>query len=74
MLFTDEAWLHLRDYINSQNSQIRSTVNAHVLHETPLHSQEIGVWCAISQCHIVGPIFFETTVNGVAYIALLDNN
>ncbi|KAL4084269.1 hypothetical protein QTP88_028094 [Uroleucon formosanum] len=67
VFFSDEAWFHLSGYVNSQNSRIWSTQNPHALHETPLHSQKIGVWCAISRRRIVGPIFFETTVNSVVY-------
>jgi hypothetical protein len=77
--FGDKVWFHLSGYVNSQNSRIWSTENPHVLHETPLHSQKIGVWCAISRRRIVGLIFFETTVNSVVYqdiitqfISLLD--
>jgi hypothetical protein len=38
-----------------------------VLYEKPLHCQKIGVWCAVSRRRIVGPIFFETTVNSPVY-------
>jgi hypothetical protein len=32
-----------------------------------IHRQKIGVWCAVSRRRIVGPIFFETTVNSPVY-------
>lgn len=67
VFFSNEAWFHLSRYVNSQVSRIWSTENPHALHETTLHNQKIGVWCAISRRRIVDPIFFETTVNSVVY-------
>ncbi|PNF28643.1 hypothetical protein B7P43_G08721, partial [Cryptotermes secundus] len=37
------------------------------LHEKPLHCQKIRVWCAVSCHQVVGPIFFDTTVNSPVY-------
>lgn len=81
VFFSDEAWFHLSGYVNSQNSRIWSSENPHVLHERPLHCQKTGVWCALSRRRIVGPLFFETTVNSVVYqdiitqfIALLEED
>jgi hypothetical protein len=51
----------------SQNNRICSSENPHVLHEKPLHCQKIGVRCAVSRRRIVGPIFFETTMNSPVY-------
>ena len=65
--FTDEAWFHLSGYVNSQNTRVWASENPHVFHESPLHSEKVGVWCAISGERIIGPIFFEETVNTVAY-------
>ena len=56
--FTNEAWFHLFRYVNSQNLKIWSTENLHMVHEKPLHDTEVGVWCAVPQSHIIGPIFF----------------
>lgn len=57
--FTDEAWFHRTGYVNSQNFRTWSTENPHVFIETPLHPEKVGVWAAISQRRIIGPIFFE---------------
>jgi hypothetical protein len=79
--FRDEAWFHLNGYINSQNSQLWSAENPHAVIQSPLHSVEIGVWCAISRKRIVGPLFFGETINAERYqnlltqfIALLEEN
>lgn len=65
--FTDEAWFHLSGYMNSQNSRLWSTANPLCIHEEPLHSVKIGVWIAISRRRIVGPIFFNETINAQRY-------
>ena len=31
----------------------------------------MGVWCAISRSRIIGPLFFETTMNTEAYMELI---
>jgi hypothetical protein len=59
--FTDEAWFHLSGYVNSQNTRPCAFT------ETPLHPQKVGVWCAISAERVIGPIFFERTVNSDVY-------
>jgi hypothetical protein len=33
----------------------------------PLHSQQIGCWCAISRKRILGPLFFSETVTAEKY-------
>jgi len=63
VLFTDESWFHVSGYVNSQNMRMWSTENPHFFIETPLHSQKIGVWAAVSRRRIIGPIFFQGTVN-----------
>jgi hypothetical protein len=47
ILFSDEAWFHLRSYMNSQNSRLCSSENSNAYHETPLHPVKIGAWCAV---------------------------
>lgn len=65
--FTDEAWFHLSGYMNSQNSRMWNTENPFCIHEEPLHSAKIGVWIGISRRRIVGPIFFNGTINAQRY-------
>jgi hypothetical protein len=69
---TDEAWFHLLGYVNSQNSRYWGTKNPHELHKQPLHDQKIGVWCSVSATRIIGPIFFDSTVNMPVYLAILE--
>jgi hypothetical protein len=67
MFFIDEAWFHLSGYVNSQNYQTWRTEYPHNYTETALHPQKIGVLCAISRRQIIGPLFFETSINAEAY-------
>jgi hypothetical protein len=69
--FTDEAWFHLSGYINCQNYRTWRTENPHNFAETPLYPQKIDVWCAISRRRIIGPLFFETSINAEAYQELI---
>ena len=69
--FSDEAWFHLSGYVNNQVNRVWSSENPHALHETPLHDMKIGVWCALSRKRIIGPIFFEETINADRYKSLI---
>jgi hypothetical protein len=68
LYISDEAWFHLSGYINSQDTCLRTSENPHALHESPLHNLKIGVWCALSQKKIIGPIFFDETIKTKVYI------
>ena len=57
------AYFHLSGYVNSQNYRTWSTQNPHVFVETDLHPIKIGFWVAISRRRIIGPIFFNETIN-----------
>lgn len=73
MFFTDEAWFHLSGYVNAQNYRIWSTKNPHVFEETSLHPLKVGVWCAISQRRVIGPIFFEKSVDSDTYTNIIQD-
>jgi hypothetical protein len=53
----EEAWFHLKGYINTQNSCYWSSQNPHLTHEVFLHPVKVGVWCAVSARRIVRPVF-----------------
>jgi len=56
-----------------------SATNPIELHERPLHSSKVAVWCATSSFGIIGPYFFEderesaVTVIGQRYVHMLEN-
>lgn len=72
-IMSDEAWFHLSGYVNGQNSRYWASENPHLIHEVPLHDQKIGVWCAVLASRVIGPIFFDTTVNTDVYLTILDD-
>ena len=72
IFFTDEAWFTLTPPRNSQNNRYWSENNPFISQEEPLHPQKIGVWSAISRKRIIGPIFFEKTVDHKVYLEILN--
>jgi hypothetical protein len=44
-----------------------------MIHEKVRHALRITVWAAISSHGLLGPIFFEETVNSVRYLSMLPN-
>ncbi|KAF2355783.1 RNA-polymerase II-associated protein 3-like C-terminal domain [Trinorchestia longiramus] len=56
---SDEAHFHLSGYVNKQNCRYWSAENPKIVHEIPLHSEKITVWCGMTSERIIGPYFFE---------------
>lgn len=73
VFFSDEAHFNLSGYVNKQNCRFWATENPQNIHEDPLHSAKLTVWCAVSGRCIIGPYFFTNdegdtvTVNGDRY-------
>jgi hypothetical protein len=55
----DEANFHLCGNINSQNCRYWATENPHDIHQKPLHSEKVIVWCGAASFGVTGPYFFE---------------
>jgi len=76
---SDEAHFHLSGFVNKQNFCCWSQANPRALHEKPLHSQKVTVWCTMLALGITGPYFFENeagnavTVNADRYVEMLQN-
>lgn len=77
-LFTsDEAHFHLNGFVNRQNFRYWGAENPRELHEKPLHSPRVTVWCAVGKNTVIGPYFFEengvtVTVNSDRYLTMLN--
>ena len=75
---SDEAHFHLSGFVNKQNFRYWAQENPMQLHQRPLHSQKVTVWCAMSSYGVIGPYFFEddnglaTTVTSNRYVAMLE--
>ncbi|KAJ4449309.1 hypothetical protein ANN_00707 [Periplaneta americana] len=59
MLMSDEAHFHLSGYVNKQNFRYWSPTNPYEMHEEPLYSVKVTVWCAIASFGIIDSYFFE---------------
>lgn len=73
---SDEAHFHLTGIVNKQNFRYWAKDNPQIIHERPLHSPKLTVWCAVSQFGVIGPYFFEeegVTVNSGRYVLMLQN-
>lgn len=79
IIFSDEAHFLLDGSVNKQNCRYWATENPEELHEKPLHSEKVTVWCGINAKGIIGPYFFEDdrhqtiTVNSQTYSSMLEN-
>ena len=79
LLMTDEAHFHLSGFVNKQNYHYWASENPQELHQRPLHSERLTVWCGIASFGVTGPYFFEdnegaaVTVTSERYVAMLRN-
>lgn len=74
IVFSDEATFSLNGTVNRQNCRYWSKENPHWMMEG--HSQyprKINVWAGIINNKIIGPYFFDTTLNGQRYLEFLTN-
>ncbi|PNF40315.1 hypothetical protein B7P43_G05785, partial [Cryptotermes secundus] len=79
VFFSDETHFHLSGYVKKQNMRYCSGNNPRELHERPLHSDKVTVWCALSRVGVIGPYFFEedshaVTVNSQRYVDMIKNS
>jgi len=79
LIMTDEAHFQLSGYVNKQNYHYWAPENPQQLHQPPLHSERLTVWCGIASFGVLGPYFFEdnegaaVTVTSERYVAMLRN-
>jgi len=77
VLMTDEANFHLCGNVSSQNSCYWATENPRDIHQKPLLSEKVIVWCGVTSFGVIGPYFFEdgagraVTVNSARYTEML---
>ena len=66
VITTDEAHFYLSGSLNKQNCRYWSSDNPMMVHEQPLHSEKVTVWCAVGQFGIWGPYFYEENDKAVS--------
>ena len=76
LICSDEAHFHVYGTPNRQNDPRWAVTNPRVLHEAPLHSPKLTVFCALSKVGIWGPYFHgedgvTVTVNQHRYCEML---
>jgi hypothetical protein len=59
ILMSDEAHFHFSGEVNKQNIRYWGSENPCNIHEKPLHTPRVTVWCAIGNFGVIGPHFFE---------------
>ena len=58
ILWTDEAHFNLEGAVNTQNCRVWGSTKPLAVHQRPLHSAYVTVWCGVTSTFILGPLFF----------------
>lgn len=75
ILWTDESSFSTSGCFNRRNTHHWSSENPHCYKEIQHQGrQSIQVWCGILNNKIIGPIFFNGTLNGARYLMFLQEN
>jgi hypothetical protein len=78
ILMSDEAHFHLSGEVNKQNVRYWGSENPRNIHEKPLHTRRLTVWCAVANFGVIGLYLFENehgatvSVNAERYIHMLN--
>lgn len=72
VMFSDESTFCSDGLLNRHNSHYWSPVNPHWMQQIDhQHRWSVNVWCGIVNGYLIGPYFFEGTVNSINYLNLL---
>ena len=80
LITSDEAHFDLAGYVNKQNCRFWGREDPKIMHEKPLHSERVTVWCAVTYSCVIGPYFLEdenggaVTVTAERYNHMLNNS
>jgi hypothetical protein len=61
VIMSDKAHFHLNGSVNKQNFRYWAAKNPNGVHERPLHSPKMAVWCAIGKVGVIGPYILRKT-------------
>lgn len=71
IFWSDEAKFSMNSTVNRHNCTYWARENPHLNFEVPNNQQGTVVWCGISSNGLIGPYFFNDTVNGTLYKEML---
>jgi hypothetical protein len=71
--FSDEAYFHLNGTVNKQNVRFWATEKPNIIHEKGMRGEKVRVWVALSSHGLIGPVFFNETVNAQRFKNMLEN-
>ncbi|KAL4130658.1 hypothetical protein QTP88_008071 [Uroleucon formosanum] len=75
VLWTDESKFTNNGVINKQNNRFWASNNPHWAFETNFQTVwGTNVWCGILEDSIIGPYFYDGTLNGRRYLDFLSNH
>lgn len=73
ILWSDESYFSTAGMYNRKNKHFWSSENHHVFREVRKQGRKsVNVWCGILGRRIIGPYFFEGSMNAVKYQELLE--
>ncbi len=71
IFWSDEAKFSMNSTVNRHNCTYWARENPHFHFEVPNNQQGVTVWCGMSSNGLIGPFFFNDTVNGPLYKEML---
>lgn len=75
VLWTDEATFCSTGLMNMHNAHYWSRENPHwMLQRDQQHRWKVNVWCGIIGDQIIGPHFFETSLNSISYSKFIEQD
>lgn len=74
IMFTDEATFTTNGVVSSQNCRYWASENPHwVINCKDQYSEKINVWCGILGDRVIGPFFFNNSLNAERLLHFFDN-
>lgn len=73
VLWSDESEFRLNGTVNRHNCVYWATSNPGATMPVPHTQQGVMVWCAMTSTKLIGPYFFDGSVNGQSYLTMLSD-
>lgn len=75
VLFSDECTFQNTGFVNIHNAHYWSAENPHWVRQVNAQQRwSVNVWCGLLGSQIIGPFFFDRTLNGARYLEFLQND